>query len=148
MRGHLATIFLVLLVFQSNALSQECAQTIEGNDLIQYNLSEIRVDPDCEEFTLTLRHTGQLPANIMGHNWVLTTSADYMPVASSAQAVGAPNYLPENDPRIIAATNMIGGGQESSVTFNISALEQSEDYTYFCSFPGHNVLMNGRLIVE
>ena len=84
----------------------------------------------------------------MGHNWVLTTTADYTPVASAAQAAGPPNYVPEGDPRIIGATNMIGGGEETSVTFDISGLEPGGDYTYFCSFPGHNVLMNGKFIVE
>ena len=30
----------------------------------------------------------------------------------------------------------------------VSGLEAGGDYTYFCSFPGHFVLMNGRFIVE
>ena len=149
MKRHLATIiFLALLAFHGSALGQECSQTIEANDLVQYNLTEISVRSDCVQFTLTLQHVGQLPANIMGHNWVLTATPDYMPIAANAQAMGAPNYLPENDPRIIGATDMIGGGQETSVTFDISGLQRGEDYTYFCSFPGHNVLMNGKLIVN
>ena len=71
-----------------------------------------------------------------------------MPVAANAQTVGPPSYLQENDHRIISSTNMIGGGQETSVTFDVSVLELGGDYTYFCSFPGHNVLMNGKLIIE
>ena len=43
---------------------------------------------------------------------------------------------------------MIGGGEETSVTFDISGLEPGGDYTFFCSFPGHYVLMNGQFIVE
>jgi azurin len=149
MRGYFATfVFITLLIFNKSALSQECSQTIEGNDLVQYNLAEIVVSSACEQFTVTLEHVGQLPANVMGHNWVLTSTADYMPVAANAQTVGPPSYLPENDPRIISATNMIGGGQETSVTFDVSVLELGGDYTYFCSFPGHNVLMNGKLIIE
>ena len=149
MRRHLATWALVAWAgFYGTAWGQECSQTIEGNDLIQYSAAEIRVSADCDEVTITLRHVGQLPANVMGHNWVLTTTADYTTVASAAQAAGPPNYVPEGDPRIIGASNMIGGGEEASVTFDISGLEPGGDYTYFCSFPGHNVLMNGKFIVE
>ena len=43
---------------------------------------------------------------------------------------------------------MIGGGEESSVTFNLSALEAGQDYIFFCSFPGHYALMKGQFIVE
>ena len=149
MRRHLAAwAFVAWAASYGTAWGQECSQTIEGNDLIQYNLAEIRVSSDCGEVTITLRHVGQLAANVMGHNWVLTATADYMPVATAAQAAGPPNYLPEGDARIIGATDMIGGGEETSVTFDLSGLEPGGDYTYFCSFPGHYVLMNGRFIVE
>jgi azurin len=84
----------------------------------------------------------------MGHNWVLSETADYMALAQAGQAAGPPNYLPAGDARIIAATDIIGGGQETSITFATSALEPGGDYTYFCSFPGHFVLMYGKLIVE
>ena len=149
MRGQFSTFVVVtLLIFNGSAFSQECSQTIEGNDLVQYSLTEIVVSSACEQFTVTLQHVGQLPVNVMGHNWVLTSTEDYMPVAANAQAMGPPSYLPESDPRIIGATDMIGGGEETSVSFDISVLEQGGDYTYFCSFPGHNVLMNGKLIIE
>ena len=143
-----ATAFLAWAALYGTAWGQECSQTIEGNDLIQYNLAEIRVSADCGEFTVNLRHVGQLPANVMGHNWVLTRTENYMAVAAAAQAVGPPQYLPDSDPRIIGATSMIGGGDEVTVTFDISELEAGGDYTYFCSFPGHYVLMNGKFIVE
>lgn len=148
MRRNLAALAFVAWALSGTAWGQECSQTLEGNDLIQYSLAEIRVSADCGEVTITLQHVGQLPANVMGHNWVLTSTADYMPVASAAQAVGPPEYIPTGDPRIFAATGMIGGGQEVSVTFDISGLEPGGDYTYFCSFPGHFVLMNGKFIVE
>ena len=149
MKGYFSTfVFVTLLIFNGSAFSQECSQTIEGNDLVQYSLTEIVVSSACEQFTVTLQHVGQLPVNVMGHNWVLTSTEDYMPVAANAQAMGPPSYLPESDPRIIGATDMIGGGEKTSVSFDISVLEQGGDYTYFCSFPGHNVLMNGKLIIE
>jgi azurin len=128
--------------------AQECELTITGNDQIQFDLKEMRVSSSCEQVTVTLVHVGQLAANIMGHNWVLTTTEDYMPVAQAGQSAGPPEYLPANDERVIAATAVIGGGEEVSVTFDMSGLEAGGDYTYFCSFPGHFVLMNGKFILE
>lgn len=127
---------------------EECNLTIEGNDQIQFNLQEMRVSSSCEQVTVTLQHVGQLPENVMGHNWVLTTTEDYMPVAQAGQAAGPPDYLPADDERVIAATETIGGGEETSVTFDLSGLEPGGDYSYFCSFPGHFVLMHGKFIIE
>ena len=139
---------LIGLVAAAPGFAQECSLTIEGNDQIQFDKKELRVSSTCEEVTVTLRHVGQLPANVMGHNWVLTTTENYMPVAQAGQAAGPPNYVPANDERVITATAVVGGGEEVSVTFDLSRLEAGGDYTYFCSFPGHFVLMNGKFIVE
>lgn len=137
------------LLLSGTAWSQDCSLTIEGNDQIQFNVKELRVNKSCSSVTLTLKHTGQLAANVMGHNWVLTATSDYQAVATAGQAAGAANnYVPAGDARVIAATTVIGGGQETSVTFDTSKLTPGGDYTYFCSFPGHFVLMNGKLIVE
>ena len=145
-------IFWVLalgsLMLGGNAWSQECSLTIDGNDQIQFDKKELRVSKSCKEVTVTLKHVGQLAANVMGHNWVLTTTADYLPVATAGQAAGPPNFVPAADARVLVATTVVGGGQETSVTFDLSKLTPGGDYTYFCSFPGHFVLMNGKLIVE
>jgi azurin len=84
----------------------------------------------------------------MGHNWVLTATPDFNAVAQAGAAAGAPNYVPQGDARVLAASAIIGGGEETSVTFDISSLAAGGDYTYFCSFPGHYVLMNGKFIIE
>jgi azurin len=148
MRTSFAIFALAGWMLCGTASGQECTQTIEGNDLLQFNLAEVRVSAACEQVTITLVHVGSLPVNVMGHNWVLTTTADYMPVASAGQAAGAPGYLPVGDPRIIANTDLIGGGEESSVTFDLAGLEPGGDYTFFCTFPGHYVLMNGKFVIE
>ena len=111
-------------------------------------MKEMRVSSDCQSLTITLKHVGNLPQQFMGHNWVLSTTEDMMPLTGVSMQAGAPNYLPENDSRVIAATEMIGGGQESSVTFDISALNSSTEYTYFCTFPGHYAIMKGVFIIE
>lgn len=136
------------VLLSGQAFSQECAFTIEGNDQIQFNKKELRVNKSCKEVTVTLKHVGKLAANVMGHNWVLTSTADFQAVATAGQAAGPPNYVPAGDARVLAATTVIGGGQETSIKFDLSKLMAGGDYTYFCSFPGHFVLMNGKLVIE
>jgi azurin len=147
MTRKLGALALVILAFSSNINAQECSVVIEGNDQIQFVQSELNVSSSCAEVTVTLKHIGQLGANIMGHNWVLTKTPDYQAVAQAGQAAGPPNFVPEGDARVIAATPVIGGGEEVSVTFDISGLEAGGDYTYFCSFPGHFVLMFGKFVI-
>ena len=102
---------------------------------------------DCTEVKLTLNHTGKLAKAAMGHNWVLTKTADYQGVANDGLKAGAAaDYLPADDARIIAHTKLIGGGESDSITFATSALEKGGDYTFFCSFPGHWAIMKGVLV--
>ena len=141
---------LVLLGWSASGLAwgQACEQTIEGNDAMRFNLTEVRVSADCGTATITLKHVGQFPVNAMGHNFVLSATSDYTALATDALQAGAPNYLPEDDPRVLGATAMIGGGEESSVTIDLSGLEAGGDYTFMCTFPGHYVVMNGKFIIE
>ena len=149
MRWILATALLSSLACASPAWSQTCAATVEGNDAIQFVQKEITVSSSCESFTLTLKHIGTLAANVMGHNWVLTATPDYEAVAAAGQGAGMDNnYVPPGDQRVLASTSIVGGGEETSVTFDPSILTPGGDYTFFCSFPAHYVLMNGKLIVE
>ena len=60
----------------------------------------------------------------------------------------ASDYIPEDEAskaKILVATAMIGGGEETEVTF--TAPEPGE-YPFLCTFPGHFGIMNGKLIVE
>ena len=156
MRTVTATLFLLGSLVSTPALGQECSQTIEGNDQMQFNLKEMRVSADCGTVTVTLKHVGQLPVNAMGHNFVLAATDDYRPLAMAAQQAfgeatrggGAPKYLPDDDARVLAASDMIGGGEETSLTIDLSGLQAGGDYTFFCSFPAHYVLMSGKFIIE
>jgi azurin len=143
-----AFIALAGMALATRAWGQDCSLTIEGNDQIQYNKKELKVSSTCKEVTVTLKHVGTLAANVMGHNWVLSATADYQAIAQAGQGAGPPNFLPAGDARVLASTPIIGGGQEVSVKFDISKLKPGGDYTYFCSFPGHFVLMNGKFIIE
>lgn len=124
----------------------DCKVQIEGNDAMQFNKKEIVVPKACKSFTVELRHAGKLPKQAMGHNWVLSKTADLQPVANDGIAAGAAkDFVKEKDARVIAHTKVIGGGESDSVTFSTAALKAGEAYSYFCSFPGHSALMKGTL---
>ncbi|MDN6179632.1 MAG: azurin [Halomonas subglaciescola] len=131
----------------SMAADDACELTIEGNDQMQFNKDEMSVPASCDEVTVTLKHTGDMDASAMGHNWVLADSDDYEEVAKAGMSEGLDNnYLPEDDDRIIAHTDVVGGGEETSVTFSTEDLED-QDLTFFCTFPGHYASMNGSFTV-
>lgn len=126
--------------------AKTCELSIDGNDAMQFSKQSLAVAADCTEVKLTLKHTGKLPANAMGHNWVLTETAVMQPVATAGMSAGLPNnYVPKDDKRVLAYTKVIGGGETTSVTFPTSALKKGGDYTFFCSFPGHWAVMKGKL---
>lgn len=139
----------VLLTFSSLSMADECAVTIESNDMMQFNMTEMSVPAACDTYTVTLKHVGQLDKKYMGHNWVLSTTADAQGIVNGALKAGADNnYLPPGDERIIAHTKIIGGGEEDTITIDVSALSSGEDYTFYCSFPGHFAIMKGAFIVN
>ena len=126
-----------------------CRVEIQGNDAMRFSTDKIVVPKSCERFTVSLRHVGRMPKTVMGHNWVLTSKDDYRDVAKASAKAGAANdFLSLPDERILAHTDLIGAGEETSVTFDVAKLNQGQDYVYFCSFPGHFAMMKGSLKVE
>lgn len=122
----------------------DCAVEIESNDAMQFNKPAISVPASCKQFTVKLKHVGKLPKASMGHNWVLSKTADMPGVTTDGIAAGAAkDFVKEKDARVIAHTKLIGGGESDSVSFSPSALKAGEAYSFFCSFPGHSALMKG-----
>ena len=96
--------------------------------------------------THSIHHTGKLPKEAMGHNWVLVNAADFDAVANAGLGAGLANdYVAPGDKRVLAHTKTLGGGQTASITFSTSSLKPGGDYRYLCTFPGHNALMRGTL---
>ena len=133
-------------VNHAHAADKVCKLEIAANDAMQFDKKELAVAADCTQVSVTLTHTGKLPAAAMGHNWVLVKTADLSAVANAGMSAGlAANYLPAGDARVIASTKIIGGGQTDTVTFPTSKLTKGGDYVFFCSFPGHYAIMKGTL---
>jgi len=53
-----------------------CSATVESTDAMEFTTSNLTVPASCKEFTVTLKHVGQLPKTVMGHNFVLGKAAD------------------------------------------------------------------------
>jgi azurin len=141
-----ATLLLGALSLSRLAHADPCQLEINGTDQLQYDKQTLTVPASCKEVTLTLHHTGKLPREAMGHNWVLVNAADFSAVASAGMGAGLANdYVAPGDKRVLAHTKTIGGGQTTSVTFQTSILKPGGDYRYLCTFPGHNALMRGTL---
>lgn len=122
----------------------ECATVVESNDAMQYNVKELNVKASCKEFTVTLKHTGSAKKAAMGHNIVIAKTADVSEILKGANEAGADkDYLQADDPRILAHSGMIGGGEETTLKLDTSKLSKDGDYEFFCSFPGHEGVMKG-----
>lgn len=135
--------------FGSAQADDACKIKLGSNDMMQFDQKELTVSAGCKTVEIELVHTGQLPVASMGHNIVITKTADYEAVAKDGIKAGVEgNYVPADDARVIAFTKLIGGGESTSVSFEGSKLTAGEDYTFFCSFPGHSSVMKGKLVVN
>ena len=142
----IAVVSLLALAGNAFGADKVCKLEITGTDAMQYDKKELSVAGDCTQVELTLHHSGKLPAQAMGHNWVLAKTADVSGIASDGVGAGfAKDHIKDGDARVIAHTKIVGGGQSTSVTFPMSKLKAGESYTYFCSFPGHSSIMKGTL---
>ncbi len=119
--------------------------TLNADDKMKYDLSEIKV-AEGQTVVLTLHHTGTMPVATMGHNFVLlakgTVIADF---ANEAIKAVDTKYIPSDMSKIIAHTDLIGGGETATVTFKAPA---KGEYDFLCTFPGHWATMKGKFIVE
>jgi azurin len=129
-----------------SAMAAECAVTVESNDAMQFNLKSLEVPKSCKSYEITLKHVGKLPKTAMGHNVVISKTADMAAVAKDGIGAGvAQGYLKAEDARVLAHTALIGGGESSTVTLDVTKLAAAESYSFFCSFPGHSSIMKGSL---
>lgn len=140
-------LFAILAVATaSSAFAADCSIDVAATDQMMFDKKSIAVPKTCKSFKVTLKHTGKLPKQTMGHNWVLSESSALQAVATDGMAAGvANNYVKPNDVRVIAATKMLGGGEADSVEVDVSKLKAGVEYSFYCTFPGHSALMKGAL---
>ena len=148
----LGLFFLWWMAFSAKGFTEitelDCSLVISAGDAMQFSSTEIFVRESCAIITVTLMHTGKLPASGMGHNWVLTRETDFRGVISDGLNAGASNnFLLEGDARVLAFTKMIGGGESTAVSFSTKSIKVGEKYTFFCSYPGHWGIMKGTFLL-
>ena len=119
--------------------------TLNSNDKMQFDKSEINVF-EGQTVILTLVHTGTMPVTAMGHNFVLLTKdASVSKFSKEALKAKDNKYIPTDGKHVIAYTDLIGGGESTSVTFKAP---EKGIYDFLCSFPGHYAIMKGKLNVN
>lgn len=138
-----------LLLLANSASAENCAIDLQGNDMMKFDKATVTVSASCKTIVVKLTHSGKLPVTAMGHNVVISTTANLQPVAQDGMKAGAPlSYVMAGDKRVVAFTKLIGGGASTTVSFPGKALKAGGDYSFFCSFPGHWAIMKGKLIVQ
>ena len=128
---HVKSVALALaLVASLPGFAADCSTEIDGNDAMQFNKATLAVPLSCKDFTVKLKHVGKLPKASMGHNWVMSKTADMTGVVTDGAAAGLDkNYVKAGDARVIAHTKVVGGGESDSVTFATKDLQAGGAYS-------------------
>ncbi len=96
--------------------------------------------------TMRLTFQNAATTKALQHDWVLVKAGTEQAVANAALAAGASNdWIPKNNPNILANTRLTDGGDTSEVTFKAPP---PGTYGYLCTFPGHYPTMQGTLTVK
>lgn len=121
--------------------------TIEpvGNQM-EFQQTEFAVAPG-ETVRLVFDNTATAPS--MQHNVVVLNEPPSMDIfqrigEGGMEAGVAGDYVPD-DPAVLAYTPMSAPGETVEVTF--TAPEETGEYGYVCTFPGHWATMNGTMRV-
>jgi azurin len=135
---------IVLSFASSGVFAGECDVLVEARASMAFSTKEININKACKEVNLTLKNAGNMPKAAMGHNLVISKKADMQAVLTDGNAAGlSKNFVKENDARVIAYTNVLGGGESATIKFKTDKLNNKDAFAFFCSFPGHSAVMNG-----
>jgi len=117
---------------------------LKADDKMKFDKKELVVGEN-QIVVLKLQHTGKMSVETMGHNFVLLDEGvSASRFAQRAAQARATDYIPESN-RIIAHTDLIGGGESTEITFKAPA---KGSYDFLCTFPGHFASMNGKFLVK
>ena len=91
-------------------------------------------------------------ADVMPHNLVVVEPGTHVELATLVQTKRPDQldkkgraYVPEKDARVIEATRLLEPGQKENL--KMKAPSKEGEYEFVCTFPGHGMLMWGKLIV-
>ena len=136
-------VLLFSLILSSNIFAA-CAVEVSSSDNLKFNKNKLTINSSCVEFKINFKHNGEMAAKTAGHNVVITESRHFESVVSKIDmSLGESSGFLLNMKEIIAKTAIIGGGSQVSVTIDATKLSKKNNYTFFCSFPGHYGVMKG-----
>lgn len=120
---------------------------IKGDDTMKYSVTEIVAQPG-EKLVVQLKNAGVIPKPAMAHNWVLLKPMDEAALVAlcTAAASRPPEHLPADMSSVLAHTKMAGAGETTQTAF--AAPTAPGTYPFVCTFPGHFMVMRGKLIVK
>ena len=85
----------------------------------------------------------------MMHNLAIITPDSSQTVIAAAMSMGASgmekNFIPEI-PELLASTPQVGPGMKYTLYFEVP--EETGDYHFICTYPGHGLIMQGVFAVE
>ena len=138
------TLTAPILIASNARAAAACVLNVEVNEQMAYSVKSIDVPKTCKSFAINLNVKGTMARSVMGHNIVISKEADKDAVVADGSKAGlTSNYLKAKDSRVIAGSTVIGGGEKTTVNFNVKKLSSKEKYVFFCSFPGHSAIMKG-----
>ena len=133
----LSLLLAVLFIHSGFAQSDEVRTiTVVGQDNMQFSKTLIEAEPG-ETIKIVLDVKSNMPKAAMAHNIAvvdLGVNVEDFVLASMAEPDNeyiAPSYADD----VIATTEMIGGGETSTIEFTVPTTPG--DYEYVCTFPGH-----------
>lgn len=134
-------------VVEENTDGIQVGDSVMVNEQWYYILTGIDAAPG-EELNVTLTTISQLPPSAMSHNWLLLPQDADAEAFNTASIKAKDNgyVAPDMEDMVIIETGMVGGGESTTITF--SAPDESGEYPYLCTFPGHYLAgMEGILTV-
>ena len=144
-RFTLLTIFSLVIFTSCSDKNDVNNILITSDDYMKFDTRKITVKSG-KIVKLTLKHIGQLDVQVMGHNFVLLKkNVNLIEFANKAATARDNQYIPVGSDEVIVYTDMIGGGQETTIEF---LPPEPGVYDFVCSFPGHYAMMKGKFIVE
>ena len=144
-RFTLLTIFSLVIFTSCSDKNDVNNILITSDDYMKFDTRKITVKSG-KIVKLTLKHIGQLDVQVMGHNFVLLKKkVNLIEFANKAATARDNQYIPVGSDEVIVYTDMIGGGQETTIEF---LPPEPGVYDFVCSFPGHYAMMKGKFIVE
>jgi len=131
---------------QKNNDSKSIKFNLTANDKMQFNLKSISAN-EGDFIVINLENIGKMSIETMGHNFILLKqNVDVAKFATKAMSAKKTEYIPMDElDNIIVYSKLIGPGEKTLIEFEAP---EKGVYTFLCSFPGHYISMQGKLVVN